>query len=250
VILSPHRGDAAFSLSLAIASWLTQGHTIEVINCFTRSAFAPFSDAESLHPNDRASYVTAVRLREDETWSRQYGKRLTLTSLNLKDAPIRLRCSHDELFTLPVNSTEKAVEKIRKALEQTRTDALLLPLALGSHIDHRTAQYAALLAPASLLAFYEDLPVAVQPGIVEVIEASAHALDSILEPTFASGPVDVTGATSRKRKFALCYDSQIDDATTDSIASFCARYQGRERLWANQPWLASELAIVSTLPRC
>jgi LmbE family N-acetylglucosaminyl deacetylase len=241
VVLSPHRDDAAFSLSLAIEAWIAQGHAVEVINCFTRSAFAPFSDADSLHPNDRLSYVTALRLREDEVWSRQYGKRLSLTDLRLKDAPIRLRCSHEELFTLPVDPADKAIEKIRKALERAPTDALVLPLTIGGHLDHRTAQQAALIAPATRLAFYEDLPYSAHPDNVETIETAAYALNRTLQPTFASGPKDVATATQRKYKLALCYDSQIDDAATNDIANFCARYQGRERLWANESWRASEL---------
>jgi LmbE family N-acetylglucosaminyl deacetylase len=241
-VLSPHRDDAAFSLSLAIESWLKQGHAVQVINCFTRSAFGPFSDAESLHPNDRASYVTAVRLREDETWSRKFGKRLTLLDLNLKDAPIRLRCSLEELFTLPVNPAEKAVDKIRRTLEQLAPDALVVPLAIGGHLDHRTAQHAALLAPITRLAFYEDLPDSAHPGIAETIEAAAHALNPGLQPAFASAPADVEAATERKRKYALCYDSQIDDAATVTIAQFSTRYEGRERLWANPLWRDSALA--------
>jgi LmbE family N-acetylglucosaminyl deacetylase len=243
VVLSPHRDDAAFSLSLALEAWIAQGHTVEVINCFTRSAYGPFSDAESLHPNDRASYVTAVRLREDVAWSRKLGPRLTLTDLNLKDAPIRLRCSPEELSTLPVNPTDKAIEKIRKTLERTRTDALVLPLAIGNHIDHRTAQHAALIAPVPCYAFYEDLPYAAQPGAAETIESTAHALNPELQPAFATAPGDVTAATLRKRKLALYYDSQIDDAATDEIARFCVRYEGRERLWANEAWRTSELAV-------
>jgi LmbE family N-acetylglucosaminyl deacetylase len=243
VVLSPHRAAAAFSLSLAFESWIARGHTVEVINCFPRSAFAPFSDADSLHPNDRASYVTALRLREDEAWRRQYGKHLTLTDLNLKDAPIRLRCSSEELFTLPVNPADKAIEKIRKALERARTDALILPLAIGGHLDHRTAQHAALLAPAARLAFYEDLPQSAHPGATGLIEAAAHALNPDLQPTFANGPDNTAAATERKRKHALCYDSQIDDAAIVTIAEFCARYEGRERLWANEAWCASELAV-------
>lgn len=241
-VLSPHRDDAAFSLSLAIDAWLAQGHSVQVINCFTRSAFAPFSDAESLHPNDRASYVTAVRLREDVTWSRKFSKRLVLNDLNLKDAPIRLRCSLDELFTLPVNPAEKAVEKIRRAIEQLAPDALVLPLAIGGHLDHRTAQHAALLAPITRLAFYEDLPDSANIGIAETLEATVRALNPDLQPAYATAPGDVAAAIERKRKYALCYDSQIDDATTLTIARFCDRYQGRERLWANQLWRDSELA--------
>ena len=65
VVVSPHRSDAAFSLGLAVGSWLEQGHTVEVMNVFTRTEHAPYSDVDSLHPNDRMSFASAVRKRED-----------------------------------------------------------------------------------------------------------------------------------------------------------------------------------------
>ena len=40
----------------------------------------------------------------------------------------------------------------------------------------------------------------------------------------------------RKRKLALCYDSQIADAGIEQIAEFSRQYEGRERLWANKEW--------------
>ena len=65
VVLSPHRDDAAFSLGLAVDSWLAAGHSVSVLNFFTQSAYAPYSDVETLHANDRVSFVSAVRRRED-----------------------------------------------------------------------------------------------------------------------------------------------------------------------------------------
>jgi LmbE family N-acetylglucosaminyl deacetylase len=244
VVLSPHRNDAAFSLGLAIEAWIAQGHAIEVINCFTRSGHAPFSDAESLHPNDRLSYATAVRLREDQAWSRPYGKRLRLTDLNLKDAPIRFRYTAEEIDTVPVNPADKAIDKIRKALEKAQPDALLIPFALGNDVDHRTVRHAALLDPVitPVFAFYEDLPYALRPGIGEGMEAAANSLNLDLHPAFAAPLGDEATAIQRKRKLALNYDSQIDDAVTEEIANFTTRYQGRERLWANAAWRASQLA--------
>jgi LmbE family N-acetylglucosaminyl deacetylase len=93
VVVSPHQDDAAFSLSLAIGAWLERGHAVEVVNCFTRSEHAPFSDVSSVHANDRMTYVTAVRAKEDESWRKQIGagaKRLSLKDLNVK---VRCACT-------------------------------------------------------------------------------------------------------------------------------------------------------------
>ena len=240
VVVSPHRDDAAFSLSLAIQFWLAAGQSVEVINCFTRSEYAPFSDAASVHANDRMSYVSALRSREDVMWRRQHGAGLTLRDLNLKDAPLRLHCSIDEVCSHDTNPADKTFAKVRSTLERTQADALVLPLGLGTHVDHLTARDAARAAwpMNSPCAFYEDLPYAARPGAAEEILASAHATDTRLEPFFISGPcADTKSAIALKRKSALCYDSQIDDETTESIAHFCARYEGRERLWANPSWM-------------
>jgi LmbE family N-acetylglucosaminyl deacetylase len=245
VVLSPHREDAAFSLSLAIETWLARGHAVEVVNCFTRSEHAPYSDVGSVHANDRMTYVTALRLKEEESWRKQYGaaqKRLTLKDLNVKDAPLRMHCALDEVASVAVNPADKAMGKIQKALEAA--SAIVLPLALGSHVDHRTVQQAALplLTAALPCAFYEDLPEALGLG-EEAIAQAAREADPELAPAFASEVGEVDAAIKRKRRLALCYDSQIEDALADRMAGFCAQHLGRERLWANAAWRASELLV-------
>jgi LmbE family N-acetylglucosaminyl deacetylase len=249
VVLSPHRDDAAFSLSLAIGSWLERGHAVEVVNCFTRSEYAPFADMTAVHANDRMTYVTALRLKEDESWRKQYGAgqrrvALSMKDLNVKDAPLRLQCGLEEVCTAAVNPADKAMGKVQKALESA--GAVVLPLALGGHVDHRTALEAArpLLTPERPCAFYEDLPYALQLTAGEIEQAAGAlgtTLNAELAPAFAGGAQDSEAAVRRKRRLALCYDSQIEDAMADRMAAFCVPYGGRERLWANAAWRASEL---------
>jgi LmbE family N-acetylglucosaminyl deacetylase len=245
VVLSPHREDAAFSLSLAIEAWLARGHAVEVVNCFTRSEHAPYSDVGSVHANDRMTYVTALRLKEEESWRKQYGaaqKRLTLKDLNVKDAPLRMHCAIDEVASIAVNPADKAMGKIQKALEGA--GAVVLPLALGGHVDHRTTQQAALplLMAALPCAFYEDLPHALELG-EEAIAQTTREVDPELTPAFANMPQEIDAAIKRKRRLALCYDSQIEDALADRMAGFCSQHGGRERLWANAAWRTSELML-------
>jgi LmbE family N-acetylglucosaminyl deacetylase len=236
-VVSPHRDDAAFSLGLSLGAWLAAGHAVEVVNCFTRSDYAPFSDAASLHENDRMTYVTAVRGREDQAWKRTYGaaaRRLTITDLNLKDAPRRLRISSDEVCGVAIDAADKAMGKIAKALAGLAFDALLLPLAIGDHVDHRIARDAALRVRARAWALYEDLPYAARPGAAEEIVGRVAAIDAGL----AEAVVGVTpDAVACKRRMARCYDSQIDDAVCGQIAGFSERYGGGERVWANPAWL-------------
>jgi len=252
-VVSAHRGDAAFGVGLSVGAWLEAGHSVEVIACCTRSEFAPYSDIGSVHENDRMSFATAVRKREDEAWLKRYpaapgrGK-LTLTDLNLKDAPLRLHVGADEVFGLEVNPAEKAVMKIQKAVERSRAQALVLPLALDRHIDRLTARVAAAQGwPTALpVAFYEDLPQAAQPGGEALVEAAVGSVLATMQlqlaPVFAGVALDdVTAAVDRKRRMAWCYDSQIDEATTTQIAEFCRPYGGWERMWASAAWVGSEL---------
>lgn len=244
-ILSPHPGDAAFSLGLAVQTWLEAGHAVEVLNCFTRSEYGPFAELEFVHANDRRSYVTALRHREDLRWSVQYKPKPGLTDLRLRDGPQRRRCGVGELCGLGVDPADGSLEKIAKALER-RMDALVLPLGVGEHVDHVTARVAAARRFGAELpmAFYEDLPDAARVG-EEGIEARVREAEETageLRAVFAGEAVIVEAAVARKRRLALCYDSQIDDATAEAIAGFCERYGGRERTWGNEAWRRSGLA--------
>jgi LmbE family N-acetylglucosaminyl deacetylase len=238
VVVSPHQEDAALGLGLAIGAWLEQGHTVEVVSCFARSENAPYSDADSVHANDRMSFVSALRRREEEEWRKLYrSAKLTLTDLNLKDAPLRLHCAPEEVFSVAVNDADKFFAKMAKALERSRASAVVFPLGVGGHVDHRTAMLAAVTA-AGPVAFYEDQPYAAEPGapIEEAVRAIEQKLGSPLEPDFAGEPTDVDAAVARRRRMALCFVSQLEDAQVAGVAGFCARYGGRERLWRSAGW--------------
>jgi LmbE family N-acetylglucosaminyl deacetylase len=243
-VISPHRGDAAFAMGLSIPAWLGRGHSVEVVSCFTRSEFAPYSDVGSVHRNDRVSFVTAVRKREDEEWRKQLGSaKFTITDLNLKDAPLRLHVGANEVFGRTADASEKVVSKIRRALELSKAGAWVLPLGLGVHVDHVAARDVALSAlPAEgfPVAFYEELPEAL--GVEEAIDAAVVSLglavQSKLESVFAVASVDVEDAVTKKRRVAWCYDSQIDEGKTTEIAEACRKFEGRERIWANAAWRA------------
>lgn len=239
-VVSPHRGDAAFALGLAIEAWLGEGHAVEVVSCFTRSEFAPYSDVGSVHRNDRVSFVTAVRKREDEAWRRRHGAaKLTITDLNLKDAPLRLHVGASEVYGRAAEASEKVMSKLRRALEMSKAGAWVLPLGLGGHVDHVTARDVALSAmPVGFpVAFYEEVPEAAAVEVDAAVESLMLAVQSTLEPVFAGVPVeDVEKAVGKKRRVAWCYDSQIDEAATTAIAEFCRRFEGRERMWGNAAW--------------
>jgi len=191
-----------------------------------------------------------MRLREDEHFLRRITQdlpkglknNLDMIDLNLKDAPIRLRIPLEQLSDTPVNTTDAAIEKIRKALtKQSETgamQALVLPAALGNHVDHLTVREAATPFTSGIpCAFYEDLPYATtHPSAATDLEALRETAEQRNEPL---SPViyGIDSAVERKRKLILGYASQIDDEAGILISDFATRYNGGERLWVNQAWL-------------
>jgi LmbE family N-acetylglucosaminyl deacetylase len=195
-----------------------------------------------------------MRLREDEHFLRRITETLPkglksnlhMLDLNLKDAPIRLRIPLEELSDTPVNPTDPALEKIRKTLvKQSETgamEALVVPAALGKHVDHLTVREAATpFTSATPAAFYEDLPYATtHPSAatdLESLRESAEQRNETLSPVL----YQIESAIERKRKLIFGYASQIDDDTGALISNFATRYNSGERLWANQAWLSSKL---------
>jgi LmbE family N-acetylglucosaminyl deacetylase len=191
-----------------------------------------------------------MRLREDERFLRRITEALPkglksnlhMVDLNLKDAPIRLRIPLEELSDTHVNPADPAIEKIRKVLakqsEAGAMEALVLPAALGKHVDHLTVREAALpLTTATPSAFYEDLPYATtHPSAATDLESLRESAEQRNEPL---SPVlyQIESAIERKRKLILGYASQIDDEAGTLISNFATRYNGGERLWVNQAWL-------------
>jgi hypothetical protein len=197
-----------------------------------------------------------MRLREDELWVRRIQESLPkglknnlhMVDLNLKDAPIRLRIPADAVCDTPVNPTDPSIDKIRKALtsqsELGAMQALVVPAALGNHIDHLTVREAALpFITQRPSAFYEDLPYATtHPSVaadLDALRTAALGRNEPLTEILCRTNEPAAEAKTRKRKLILNYASQIDDEIANLITDFATRYNTAERLWANQQWLST-----------
>ena len=116
----------------------------------------------------------------------------------------------------------------------------MLPLALGEHVDNLTVREAVLPVTAELpSAFYEDLPyAATHPSAATDLQAlreeTGGRWHEELRPVLNQG-ADLGEAW--KRRLILGYASQIDDDEAARVGEFAARYEGGERLWANQRWM-------------
>jgi LmbE family N-acetylglucosaminyl deacetylase len=243
VVLSPHRDDAAFSLSLSISHWLAVGHTVTILNVFTRSEYAPYSDAETRPKRERLDYVSALRRREDEAFLAALGSGAKMVDLDVVDAPIRLKCDASIVCDMDVRADDPAIPQVQAGMAKLLHGAdvaLALPLGLGHHVDHRTARDAALEASTTVpCAFYEELPYAMRDGVrVDLSRFREDASTRLHEDLF---PVQCHGTHTRpaewKRRLATGYASQIDAGMAEAIANFSHRYHGAERMWANEAWL-------------
>ena len=233
-------------------AWLAAKHRVTVLGVFTRSATAPFSDADTVHPNDLLSYVSGMRRKEDAELLKLLPK-LRMEDLNLKDAPIRLRCGVEGEFTVAPDADDSAVVKIQKALAkldaQMKIDAVLLPLGLGHNVDHLVVRNSALdFSVTRAFAFYEDLPDALRNGEVfdanrdidPAIGAELATLNQTSAPVTLKVAYDDEAGIKRKLKMVSAYASQIDQSTMQTISAFAGRYATGERVWANTEWVADE----------
>lgn len=227
LIVSPHRDDAAFSCAIAIRE-LRKRCSVTVSNYFTVSEYAP------LRTTDAVS-ITALRLDEDRNFAKLAG--VTLADLDLVDAPQRLQIEFSQISNnRPLGPEDARCRQIITAqIAGLAPDLILLPLALGDHIDHRIAQAAAIDTGHPRLAFYEDLPYAARldPGKPEL---RAHEISPLLTPWIFRAP----DGCSWKAQCAGLYPSQIGAATVDEISQYGNRYQQGERFWVTEPaaeWL-------------
>ena len=174
-----------------------------------------------------------------------------MIDLNLDDAPLRLRCPSSEVCDMLPAPEDSAIPAIRVALAQLlrrssketrgpKNVALVMPLALGHHVDHAIARNAAMdLAKDLPCAFYEDLPYAMRAGARDDLRRLQDQFAASLSPTLSQG----TGEPSIlfRRDSAALYASQVNEQEVEAIANFPLRYGGAERLWANQQWLDCEV---------
>ncbi len=209
--------------------------------------YAPYADTARMPESSKLEYVSELRRREDEEFVSAIGGRIRLAELNLKDAPLRLQCDVSEVCNMRASPHDWAIPCIRQAMDawvRTRSGpadcGLILPLALGHHVDHCVVRDAALPFAASLpSAFYEDLPYAIRPGAQEERLRFCDEMKTQFVGGLSSVSCDADklAAAEKKRRLISAYRSQVECAQRDEIAEFSNRYRGAERMWVNRAWL-------------
>jgi LmbE family N-acetylglucosaminyl deacetylase len=161
--LSPHLDDAAFSAGGALARLAQDGWEVVVATIFTASVPDPEGFALACQLDKglpaEADYM-AIRRAEDRAACAALGARAL--HLPLREAPHRGYGSAVALFQ-PPHEGDTAERDIRDAvaplLRNLRPGLLLLPQAIGGHVDHVMLVRAALaLAPAGPLLWWRDFP--------------------------------------------------------------------------------------------
>jgi LmbE family N-acetylglucosaminyl deacetylase len=216
-IISPHQDDAAFSLGSMLATLAQVPIVLKIINCFTVSDYAPFLKDPRC--------VTDVRHTEDLEFAQRLGGVVSILDLGYLDAPLRLGVSCELVCGL-----NPAVDAARGALSASLRDVLtpdpiILPLALGGHVDHVLARNEALSAAGSRpLALYEDLPYADRLTDVELEVGDILRVCKIRAAEFRFPKV----AGTSKQFLIRAYSSQASPSTLAHIAGF---HDGQESLW-------------------
>lgn len=150
IYFSPHLDDAALSCACRIAGEVYQGHEVWVVTLFTSA------DAEN-------SQAYQCRRQEDERAMAILGARFL--HLGLLDAPYR--DSHYQSFTRIIFGTAPAdhaflrhvVVSMQQVLDAIKPACVVLPLAVGRHIDHRLCFEAGqMLETTARMEHYEDQP--------------------------------------------------------------------------------------------
>lgn len=211
--LSPHYDDIALSCGGTVALLSERGLAPEIEVLFGEgpaagAVLSPFA-AENLRDwGLTAEEATAVRRREERAAAGILG---AITSwLPFPDAIYRDRryLNNDQLFGEPVTVEMDLPERLIAALELAKADRsvmrLYVPLAVGGHVDHRHAFHAgrSLSGLGWDVWFYEDLPYALRPGLLEERLAA-------IGPEFVPAVVPIGPVWATKLASIFAYPSQL-----------------------------------------
>lgn len=156
VIVSPHYDDAVYSCAGSIARWVCEGAVL-VVNVFTRY----LADV-------RFRGVVANEARQAEELSAASALGYESVALNELDAIFR-RPEYKQLSNLFRRPTPEDLawmstlhERLGRLLDAIDYEVLLLPMAVGWHVDHVLCS-AFVPKDVRRVRYYEDLPYAILP---------------------------------------------------------------------------------------
>ena len=249
VVLSPHLDDAALSLGGQIAEKVWRGDRVVIVTVFAGGPppgeLSPL--ARRLHRSWGAENdLMARRRREDEEGCRQLGAELVHWLLpdaiyrrSAIDGP-HLYPTFEALTGTPSGEDDAlAVEIARRLADLPEHDDLLVPLGVGSHVDHLLVRRAAeqRFGPEHLV-YYEEYPYLEAPDALERAMGSSEDWHRMATPV---GPA----AARAKTAAVLAHRSQMRSLFRGSLLArlrlwWFWRRTGVERTWTRRPRQAPE----------
>lgn len=221
MVVSPHQDDAALSIGGTMYRWTTLGSPVRIVNCFTISNYAPFSVKRTENPK----LVRLIRNAEDAAFCSRVGGNIKTRSLDELDAILRLGTSDLNciLTHRPLDDADLwAVGSLQKKLRNSWSNCMaVIPLAIGSHIDHRVAHLASVFSlQSSNVAFYEDLPYAAR---VSPSERKKAIVFTEQLTGLKLSPIRIAIDTNLKRTLLEAYSSQLSREDIENTITYSRR---------------------------
>jgi LmbE family N-acetylglucosaminyl deacetylase len=210
VYLSPHLDDAVMSCGGIIHRQTSNGEQVQVITIFAGEyqdgAPSPFALVQHGYwgnpprpmPLRRAEDTAALMLLGADAWYLDY-----LDAVYRASPDGEWLYTHEEALWQkvspadPLAETQGLVDRLAALLSPPDQALLYAPLGAGQHVDHQLAHTAAreLLTRGYRLAFYEDYPYAMKPGVTELAVAAAGAEEWHVD-TVPLTPADLSAKVS------------------------------------------------------
>ena len=233
IALSPHSDDVAFSLCGMIMN--NDFNAIHVVTVFSVSSC---TESDLKYPIDR---ITEMRKQEDLYFFESLDKNITVTHMDMLDAPLRLGINENQVFSTPIpeRDCKETVNIFNHIKSICKPNVLLFaPLAIGGHIDHLIVRNAALMLADEgyPIVLYEDLPYS---GDItkEQIDLYILKIESEKKVKFSALIVNIGQAFEVKIQKISTYKLQISDLIIGRIikhANNVGNGNPSERIWVSE----------------
>ncbi|MEZ5667417.1 MAG: PIG-L family deacetylase [Alphaproteobacteria bacterium] len=230
LVAAPHCDDAPYSLAGTMRALAAAGCGVTMLTIFGRSAYAPN------RPGLDIDAVSALRQAEDVAAAGAIATGIAVRALAHEDVAVRRALPVERVVSKAALDDDDRgwIDRVAAELAAAAAshDAILAPLGMGWHLDHRivAAAGARLARQGAAVTFYEDLPYA---GFTRDSRLWLAQLRRLRAVGLCLRPLDVRCADlpALKRAVFDAYPSQASDAFWRGIARQTERRQGAERLW-------------------
>ena len=228
-IVSPHRDDAALSLTCTLRGLVDHQVDVRILSCFTLTSWAPRL------PQVRVEDIVVLREQEDLQYAEFIGVR-GLESLGCEDAPLRSDWRITDGVLQPPDPATKQplIDALQRKLLAHRRQgcAWFIPMA-HSHRDHFLARSAALgAAQGDPVCIYEDVPYSLEVPADEASSRVAMLRDTLgceLSPRTLHDTFDPALWLAGMSHYA----SQFTQEELESVCQMLAA-RGGERIWTTE----------------